>query len=167
MGLFQLWLIRARVDARGDKRPQQTGLHESGSIEQDAGAIIFVYREEYYLERLKPKEGSPEFLTWFKRASRAYGKAELIIGKHATGQLERWSCISTAASQDSEIWRAKTTCRNASSKYPLTPADCDKQSHNPALRHFKICNIDLQQKSGSKLSIPTKYPLSWRFSNAD
>ncbi len=85
MGLFQLWLIRARVDARGDKRPQQTGLHESGSIEQDAGAIIFVYREEYYLERLKPEEGSPEFLTWFEKASRAHGKAEVIIGKQRHG----------------------------------------------------------------------------------
>ncbi len=83
--IIALSQLSRQVEAREDKRPQLADLRESGSIEQDADVVMFVYREEYYLERLKPEEGSPEFLTWFEKASRAHGKAEVIIGKQRHG----------------------------------------------------------------------------------
>ena len=83
--IIALSQLSRQVESREDKRPQLSDLRESGSIEQDADVVMFVYREEYYLERLKPEEGSPEFLTWFEKASRAHGKAEVIIGKQRHG----------------------------------------------------------------------------------
>jgi replicative DNA helicase len=77
--------LSRQVESRDDKRPQLADLRESGSIEQDADVVMFVYREEYYLERQKPEEGSPEFIAWFEKASRAHGKAEVIIGKQRHG----------------------------------------------------------------------------------
>ena len=77
--------LSRQVESREDKRPQLSDLRESGSIEQDADVVMFVFRAEYYLERLKPEEGSPEFQKWFEKASRAHGKAEVIIGKQRHG----------------------------------------------------------------------------------
>ena len=73
------------VEQRDDKKPQLSDLRESGSIEQDADVVIFVYREEYYLERKKPKEGSIEFAEWQSKMSDIHGGAELILGKHRHG----------------------------------------------------------------------------------
>jgi replicative DNA helicase len=60
-------------------------LRESGSIEQDADVVMFVYREEYYLKNKEPKEGSPEHLTWQGEMDKVHGKAEVIIGKQRHG----------------------------------------------------------------------------------
>jgi replicative DNA helicase len=60
-------------------------LRESGSIEQDADVVMFVYREEYYLENKKPQEGTDEFFKWEQDISRVHGKAEVIIGKQRHG----------------------------------------------------------------------------------
>ena len=73
------------VEQRDDKKPQLSDLRESGSIEQDADVVIFVYREQYYLERKKPKEGSIEFAEWQSKMSDIHGAAELILGKHRHG----------------------------------------------------------------------------------
>jgi replicative DNA helicase len=73
------------VEQRDEKKPQLSDLRESGSIEQDADVVIFVFREEYYLERKKPKEGTIEFAEWQSKMSEIHGGAELILGKHRHG----------------------------------------------------------------------------------
>jgi replicative DNA helicase len=73
------------VEARDDKRPQLSDLRESGSIEQDADVVLFVYREEYYLANREPRPGSDEHIRWQAEMAAAAGKAELIIGKQRHG----------------------------------------------------------------------------------
>jgi len=73
------------VEAREDKRPQLSDLRESGSIEQDADVVLFVYREEYYLANREPSPGSEEHIRWQAELEAATGKAELIIGKQRHG----------------------------------------------------------------------------------
>jgi replicative DNA helicase len=61
-------------------------LRESGSIEQDADVVLFVYREEYYHVMRKPLESDREkFATWMADAEKYSGKAEVIIGKQRHG----------------------------------------------------------------------------------
>ncbi|MCC2095446.1 MAG: replicative DNA helicase, partial [Hyphomicrobiales bacterium] len=67
------------------KRPQLSDLRESGSIEQDADVVVFVYREEYYLKNREPRPGTEEHITWMQDMERAYGRAEVIIGKQRHG----------------------------------------------------------------------------------
>ena len=73
------------VEQRDDKKPQLSDLRESGSIEQDADVVLFVYREEYYLEKKQPKQGSIEHAEWQSKMSDIHGQAELIVGKHRHG----------------------------------------------------------------------------------
>jgi replicative DNA helicase len=75
------------VEAREDKRPQLSDLRESGSIEQDADVVMFVFREEYYVERRKPAEGTAEFSAWLADMERTHGKADVIIGKQRHGPV--------------------------------------------------------------------------------
>ncbi len=77
--------LSRQVENRDDKRPQLSDLRESGSIEQDADVVMFVYREEYYLKGKQPREGTEEFTAWLADMERAHGKAELIIGKQRHG----------------------------------------------------------------------------------
>jgi replicative DNA helicase len=77
--------LSRQVENRDDKRPQLSDLRESGSIEQDADVVMFVYREEYYLKNAKPREGTDEHLKWMGEMERAHGKAEIIIGKQRHG----------------------------------------------------------------------------------
>jgi replicative DNA helicase len=79
------------VEQREDKRPQLADLRESGSIEQDADMVWFVYREEYYLAAKQPADDHPGFAEWQEEMNRAYGLAELIIAKQrhgATGKVK-------------------------------------------------------------------------------
>ena len=75
------------VENREDTRPQLADLRESGSIEQDADVVLFVYREEYYLERLKPQEGTAEFQDWMAKMQLVSGRAEVIISKQRHGPI--------------------------------------------------------------------------------
>ena len=80
--------LSRQVEARDDKRPQLSDLRESGSIEQDADVVMFVFREEYYVEREKPSdEKLEEMAEWQDRMSRLHGKAEVIIGKQRHGPI--------------------------------------------------------------------------------
>ena len=77
--------LSRQVETREDKRPQLADLRESGSIEQDADIVMFVYREEYYLGRSQPQLNTPEFYTWQEKMSKIEGVAEVIIGKQRHG----------------------------------------------------------------------------------
>jgi replicative DNA helicase len=77
--------LSRQVESRDDKRPQLSDLRESGSIEQDADVVIFVYREEYYLQNKEPRAGTPEYAKWQLDMSLVHGKAEVIIGKQRHG----------------------------------------------------------------------------------
>ena len=85
--IIPLSQLSRQVENREDKRPQLSDLRESGSIEQDADVVMFVYREEYYVERTKPAEGTPEFSDWMAKMSAVSGKAEVIIGKQRHGPV--------------------------------------------------------------------------------
>jgi replicative DNA helicase len=75
------------VENREDKRPQLADLRESGSIEQDADVVMFVYREEYYHERTRPQEGTRQFQVWLAKMDTLTGKAEVIVGKQRHGPI--------------------------------------------------------------------------------
>jgi replicative DNA helicase len=77
--------LSRQVESRDDKRPQLSDLRESGSIEQDADVVLFVFREEYYLKNKEPRAGSDEHFKWQTDMEAVHGKAELIIGKQRHG----------------------------------------------------------------------------------
>jgi replicative DNA helicase len=78
--------LSRQVEARDDKRPQLSDLRESGSIEQDADVVLFIFREEYYHQMRKPTEANREkFAEWLAEGERVEGKAEVIIGKQRHG----------------------------------------------------------------------------------
>ncbi|MGA2491929.1 MAG: replicative DNA helicase [Roseiarcus sp.] len=83
--ILALSQLSRQVEQRDDKRPQLSDLRESGSIEQDADVVMFVFREEYYLENRKPREGTEEFPEWQRKMDEMHGKAEVIIGKQRHG----------------------------------------------------------------------------------
>jgi replicative DNA helicase len=85
--ILALSQLSRAVENREDKRPQLADLRESGSIEQDADVVMFVFREEYYVERTKPAEGTPEFQDWMAKMQLVSGKAEVIVGKHRHGPV--------------------------------------------------------------------------------
>jgi replicative DNA helicase len=79
--------LSRQVEQRDDKRPQLSDLRESGSIEQDADIVMFVYRESYYLGRAEPREGTEDHLKWQEDMDRCQGTAEVIIGKQRHGPI--------------------------------------------------------------------------------
>src|SRR5690242_7723015 len=84
--ILALSQLSRQVESRDDKRPQLSDLRESGSIEQDADVVMFVYREEYYHQMRKPLESNREkFAEWLAEADKVHGKAEVIIGKQRHG----------------------------------------------------------------------------------
>jgi len=79
--------LSRKVEDREDKRPQLADLRESGSIEQDADVVMFIYRESYYHDRLKPPEDDEKFPDWQAKAEKLHGRAEVIIGKQRHGPI--------------------------------------------------------------------------------
>jgi replicative DNA helicase len=77
--------LSRQVESRDDKRPQLSDLRESGSIEQDADVVLFVFREEYYLSNKEPRPGTDEHIKWQAEMEQAHGKAEIIIAKQRHG----------------------------------------------------------------------------------
>ncbi|MGB1235972.1 MAG: replicative DNA helicase, partial [Planktomarina sp.] len=78
--------LSRQVENREDKRPQLSDLRESGSIEQDADVVMFVFREEYYKEREKPGDHELEKMaSWQAEMENLHGKAEVVIGKQRHG----------------------------------------------------------------------------------
>lgn len=83
--IIALSQLSRQVESRDDKRPQLSDLRESGSIEQDADVVLFVYREEYYLNAKQPDETDPKYVDWLGKYDQAKGKAEIIIAKQRHG----------------------------------------------------------------------------------
>lgn len=80
--------LSRQVENRDDKRPQLSDLRESGSIEQDADVVMFVFREEYYKEREKPGDHDMDkMVIWQEEMDRLHGRAEVIIGKQRHGPI--------------------------------------------------------------------------------
>ena len=72
-------------EQREDKRPQLADLRESGTIEQDADVVMFIYREEYYLQRQEPSTGTAEHAKWQEDMAKVHNLAEIIVGKQRNG----------------------------------------------------------------------------------
>jgi replicative DNA helicase len=83
--ILALSQLSRQVENRDDKRPQLSDLRESGSIEQDADVVMFVFREEYYLRNREPRAGTEEHFKWQAEMEAVHGKAEVIIGKQRHG----------------------------------------------------------------------------------
>ena len=77
--------LSRQVEQRDDKKPQLADLRESGSIEQDADVVMFVFREQYYLEKQEPKLGTAEHVEWQEKMNQVHNQAEIIIGKQRHG----------------------------------------------------------------------------------
>ena len=85
--ILALSQLSRAVESREDKRPQLSDLRESGSIEQDADVVMFIYREAYYLERLEPGQDDPKYADWKASIEAKYNQAEVIISKQRHGPI--------------------------------------------------------------------------------
>jgi replicative DNA helicase len=79
--------LSRQVEQRDDHKPQLSDLRESGSIEQDADVVMFVYREGYYLQRKEPREATVEHAEWQAKMNEVAHLADIIIGKQRHGPI--------------------------------------------------------------------------------
>lgn len=85
--IIALSQLSRQVEHREGRRPQLSDLRESGSIEQDADLVLFVFREAYYKAQDKPVEGTTEHDIWQEQMNKILKKAEIIIAKHRHGSI--------------------------------------------------------------------------------
>lgn len=85
--IIALSQLSRQVEHREGRRPQLSDLRESGSIEQDADLVLFVFREAYYKAQEKPEEGTSEHEIWQEEMEKILKKAEIIIAKHRHGSI--------------------------------------------------------------------------------
>ncbi|MEO0496399.1 MAG: replicative DNA helicase [Pseudomonadota bacterium] len=84
--IIALSQLSRQVESREDKRPQLSDLRESGSIEQDADVVMFVFREEYYVQQLEPDQSDADkYAEWMAKMEKAHGKGDVIIAKQRHG----------------------------------------------------------------------------------
>ena len=77
--------LSRQVEQREDKRPQLADLRESGSIEQDADVVMFIFREAYYVSKAEPPEGTPEHAEWQQKMATVHNLADVIVAKQRHG----------------------------------------------------------------------------------
>ena len=86
VAVFALAQLSRSVESRADKRPQLSDLRDSGQIEQDADAVLFLLRQEYYLRQAEPERGTPERPDWEAKMREAQGLIEFILAKRRNGE---------------------------------------------------------------------------------
>lgn len=86
VAVFALAQLSRSVETRADKRPQLSDLRDSGQIEQDADAVLFLLRQEYYLRQAEPEAGSPDRYDWEAKMEAAKGLIEFILAKRRNGE---------------------------------------------------------------------------------
>ena len=119
--ILALSQLSRQVEQREDKRPQLADLRESGSIEQDADVVLFVFREEYYLERSQPRENTEEHQMWQQGMETVTGKADVIIGKQRHGPTGTVTLQFTPEFTRFSNLAARSACRSAA-REPCAPA---------------------------------------------
>ena len=83
--IIALSQLSRQVEQRDDKKPQLSDLRESGSIEQDSDVVMFIFREEYYLEKNEPAIGTSDYIEWQQKMEEIHGQADLLIAKQRHG----------------------------------------------------------------------------------
>ena len=83
--ILALSQLSRQVEQREDKKPMLSDLRESGSIEQDSDVVMFIFREEYYLEKNAPAPGTADYIDWQQKMDEIHGQAELLIQKQRHG----------------------------------------------------------------------------------
>lgn len=85
VGVLALAQLNRSVESRPDRRPMLSDLRDSGQIEQDADAVVFLYRDEYYLRKGKPPETDGKFIDWQAAMEKCEGQIDFIVAKRRNG----------------------------------------------------------------------------------